>query len=178
MEEIVINLAKSVLKSLGKNGSNSLYNLKLEFNSDLYPLEMAVRLLEEKDFVKIINARNKDTGNDLLIELLPKYEYLDKNNLVNEEFALNPMENTLNFNDLKSLIADNEIKEVLKILQENISNDDYLNRLISLSQRYVSNERKLNMGTVGYDKANIEKSKIIKALLDLINEIEANLGLR
>lgn len=78
------------------------------------------------------------------------------------------------FKKLKLLIGKGELEKVIEILHDKIEGNKYLNYLIGQSHRYYDIERAINLNTIQWDNANIEKNRIVKSVLELIDELEAN----
>lgn len=78
------------------------------------------------------------------------------------------------FKNLKRLIARGEVNEVISILHDKVDDNEHINYLILQSARYYDIEKAINMNTIHWDDAKIEKNRIIKSVLDLIDEVEAN----
>lgn len=73
---------------------------------------------------------------------------------------------------LKELIEENKIMEVIKKLMEIfISNDEQSDMLTLLSNRNNRNENRFIQGVLDEKDYNLEKNKIIQALLTTINEL-------
>lgn len=75
-------------------------------------------------------------------------------------------------NQLRELIAKNELREAIKRLQELLNGSDLLNELILHSARYNDLMKQIRMGTIISEELNIHKNKIIVALLEMINILE------
>lgn len=75
--------------------------------------------------------------------------------------------------ELKKLLAENRIKEVFDVLDEVLesSNSDLENTVILLKSRYSRALSDQRMGIVTSENYNIERGKILYALLQLIEEI-------
>ena len=78
------------------------------------------------------------------------------------------------FKQLKLLIGEGNLKKVIELLHNKIDDNKHLNYLIGQSHRYYDIERAINLNIVEWDNANIEKNRIVKSVLDLIDELEAN----
>lgn len=78
------------------------------------------------------------------------------------------------FKRLKLLIGQGDLKKVIELLHDKIEDNKHLNYLIGQSHRYYDIEQAINLNTIEWDNANIEKNRIVKSVLDLIDELEAN----
>lgn len=79
-------------------------------------------------------------------------------------------------NQIRNLIAESNLKEALEHLQELLQGSILLDEVILQSARYNSLMREIRMGTLDYEKVNINKSKIISAVIDMINILEEKCG--
>jgi hypothetical protein len=74
--------------------------------------------------------------------------------------------------DLKNLIAKNEIDKVIEQLHGLLKNSDKLNEVIMQSARHKELKKQIRMNLIDLDKADINKSQIRAGLLELIDEID------
>lgn len=78
------------------------------------------------------------------------------------------------FGKIKVLLGEGKLKEVIQLLHHRINESRHLNYLILQSARYYDIERAIDTNTVQWDNANIEKNRIIRSILNLIDELEAD----
>ena len=87
------------------------------------------------------------------------------------------MKNTELGKILKQLIASNKMKEAIDVLLNYVKNNEdirksLVNDIILLSSRLNSIERSSNRGIITNSEVNIEKNRITKSILDLIEELD------
>lgn len=70
------------------------------------------------------------------------------------------------------LIASNKITEAIKELQQLLKGSPLYDEFILQSARYSDVMKSIRMGTIGFEKSNIEKNNVRYALLDMIRELE------
>ncbi|MDX2246426.1 MAG: hypothetical protein SF052_06610 [Bacteroidia bacterium] len=75
--------------------------------------------------------------------------------------------------NLRKMIAADQLKEVLSILQQLLKGSPLLNEVISLSGKYEDLEKNIRLGTILRENASVEKSKIRLALTEMVEELEA-----
>lgn len=74
---------------------------------------------------------------------------------------------------IRQLIANDELKEAIHLLQELLQNSPKLNEAILQSARLNDVSRQIQLGTIEYDQANLTKNQIRKGILDLLDEVDA-----
>ena len=73
------------------------------------------------------------------------------------------------------LISKDKLKEAIKDLRELLKNHPALDHVIVESARYTDLTRQIRLGTLDFEEASKNKSKIRYALIDIIREIEEEL---
>ncbi len=74
---------------------------------------------------------------------------------------------------IRQLIANDELKEAIHLLQELLQNSPKLNEAILQSARLNDVSRQIQLGIIEYDQANLTKNQIRKGVLDLLDEVDA-----
>ena len=78
----------------------------------------------------------------------------------------------MNTKEIRQILGDGDLKNVLETLRENVTETDQLNRVTSLAFRFSEMNRQRNSGTANQDALKQEQNQIVDALLALINELE------
>jgi Effector-associated domain 11 len=73
---------------------------------------------------------------------------------------------------LKDLIAKNRIKDAINLLRDYINEQNTVNQIILLSGRYTRLTEAIRMDIMELSEANIEENKIMKAIIEIIDETE------
>jgi len=74
--------------------------------------------------------------------------------------------------EITDLIANNQIKEAIQLLRKLLDGNPLLDDVILQSARYSDLKQQIRLGTIDYEIANISKSKIRLALLEMIGELQ------
>lgn len=161
-EKIIRQLAKKVVPP-------NVRDFAKEIGISLKELNEQLALLEVYYVAKFHHSPLKNT-----VQKMEKFgEVVQAGGLIK---SLKSKEKTVksDFKRLKILVANGELKEVISILHDRIEDNKHINYLILQSARYYDIERAINMNTVQWDNANIEKNRIRNSVLELIDEVEAN----
>ena len=73
---------------------------------------------------------------------------------------------------LRKYLAEDKLNLVLQQLQTFLKNSPQLDQAILQTARYNDIRGQINTGIISHENANMEKNKIRKALIELLNEIE------
>nr|WP_321236757.1 hypothetical protein [uncultured Psychroserpens sp.] len=80
----------------------------------------------------------------------------------------------MDYLELKNLLGNRKINQVIELLKNNLSKDEHLNHLILNSARYYDIELAINQNTISMENANVEKQKITDSILKLIDELKSS----
>ncbi|MEZ4824806.1 MAG: hypothetical protein R3C61_00715 [Bacteroidia bacterium] len=75
---------------------------------------------------------------------------------------------------LRKMIAADQLKEVMSVLQQLLEGSPLLNDVVILSGQYEGLEKNTRLGTILRENARVEKNTIMNALTGLVNELEEN----
>jgi len=77
------------------------------------------------------------------------------------------------YTHIRQLIASDELREAVRLLQELLQNSPKLNEVILQTARLSDIGRQLRLGLVDHDQADQTKNQIRAGILELLDEIEA-----
>lgn len=77
------------------------------------------------------------------------------------------------FKKIKDLIAKNELVKAIELLNMLAIEDKHINYLVMQSARYYELEKAIHLNILEWEKVKIEKSQIRLAILNLIDELDA-----
>lgn len=75
---------------------------------------------------------------------------------------------------IKDLIQKDKIEEAINELKKVIKDNEFQEEVIIYSARLKSITKKTRMGVIDFDTENLEKNKIRKSILLIVNELEKN----
>lgn len=73
--------------------------------------------------------------------------------------------------DLQQMIANGELNEAIIKLRKILNKSPLLNEIITQSARYNELKKKIRLGTIDMESADISKNKITLALLEMVSEM-------
>ena len=161
-EKIIMQLANKVV-------SPNVHDFAKEIGISLKEMTEQLALLEVYYVAKFHHTLMKNT-----VQKMEKFGEVVQAGGLRKSMKKVSKDQKSDFKKLKLLIGKGELKEVIELLHDKIENNKHLNYLIGQSHRYYDIERAINLNTTQWDNANVEKNRIVKSVLDLIDELEAN----
>lgn len=172
-----LQLSKRILTRIHASGVGclSLDVIEREFNIDLYLLQEAVKTLVESGLLETNPAPSKDFPYNKMLIITSKGNY-SLNTSTGLEVTLKKKSQNRDSNAkvLKSLVAKDNLKDVLSLLQAKVQTNDHINYLVMQSARFHEIERAMNLNLIDFNSASANKAHLRMSLLNLIDELSAN----
>lgn len=176
-EKESLQLSKRILTRIHASGVGflSLDVIEREFDVDLFLLQESVKPLVESGFLETNSAATKDSPYNQMLILTPKGNY-SLNSASGLEVSLKKKSQNRDSNAkvLKSLVAKDNIRDVLNLLQYKVQTNDHINYLVMQSARFHEIEKAMNLNVIDFNSASTNKAQIRLSILNLIDELSAN----
>lgn len=172
-----LQLSKRILTRIHASdaGCLSLDVIEREFNVDLYLLQVAVKALVESGLLEANKAACKDHPYNQMLILTPKGEHAS-GSAEGLKFFLNKKTSNRasNAKILKSLVANDMLREVLSRLNDKVQTNDHINYLVMQTARFHEIERAMNLNLIDFNSASTNRAQLRQSILNLIDELVAD----